>query len=75
MYDVVELESEWLTSEFTEYRARYEQTCKELTQVRDTAEVEHHCALEEEHVKWERREATLYAQLELALTSAQGHEE
>ena len=26
MYDVVELESEWLTSEFTEYRAQYKQT-------------------------------------------------
>ena len=68
-YDVVELKNEWLTSKSVEYRARYKQTCEELKRVRDSTEAERHRALEEEHVKWERREATLYAQLELAHTS------
>ena len=67
-YDVVEHESERLTSNLDEYRARYEQTREELSRLRDTAEGERHRALEEERVKWERREATLYAQLEIART-------
>ena len=65
-YDVVEHESERLMSNLDEYQARYEQTREELSRLRDTAEGERHRALEEERVKWERREATLYTQLEIA---------
>ena len=36
--------------------------------MRDTAEEERYRALEEERFKWERREATLYTQLEIACT-------
>jgi len=70
VYDGVVVENERLTSEFTEYQARYNQTCAELKRVRDAAEVELHHALTEECVKWERREATSYLQLKGAHTSA-----
>ena len=54
-------ENERLTSELAECRARYKQTLEELK--RD-AKAECERCLQEERVKWERREATLYAQLE-----------
>ena len=68
-YDVVEHESERLTSDLNEYQARYEQTHEELSHFRDNAEAKHYRALEEERVKWEG-ESTLYAQLEIAYTDA-----
>lgn len=60
------LECAELKGELIDYRARYKQTCEELTRVRVEAEAECRRALEEERAKWERRETTLYAQLEMA---------
>lgn len=63
-YDGVVIESERLMSELNEYWAQYDQTCEELKRVKGTAEIELYHALEEERIKWERREAMLYTQLE-----------
>ena len=71
-YDYVVIEKETLSIELTDYRARYEQTCAELRRVKESAETERYRALDEERVKWERREATLYAQLERARTTVSG---
>ena len=69
-YDEVLNEREELRNELTDYRARYEQTCEELRRVRENAESERYRALDEERVKWERREAMLYAHIEKVRTSS-----
>ena len=51
--------------ELTDYRAQYEQTCVELRRVKESVETDKYRALDEERIKWERREATLYTQLDL----------
>ena len=71
-YDNVVLERETLSMELINYQAWYEQTCTELKRVKETAETEKYPALDEERVKWERREATWYAQLERARTTVSG---
>jgi len=71
-YNDVVIERETLSMEHTDCRARYEQTCAELRRVKESAETERYHALDEERVKWERREATLYAQLERARTTESG---
>ena len=59
-----------LTSELAQYRARFEQACKELARVKERVQLEQYCAVEQERAKWQRREATLYAQLEAACASS-----
>ena len=61
-----------LSMELTDYWARYEQTCAELRQVKESVETDKYRALDEERIKWERREATLYAQLERARITTSG---
>ena len=58
--------------ELTDYQAQYEQTCVELRRVKESVEIDKYRALDEERIKWERREATLYTQLERARITASG---
>lgn len=49
MYDMVALESKWLTSDLNEYWAQYKQTCEELRRVRNNTE-----AKWIDHIRWIR---------------------
>ena len=66
------LERAALLMELTDYRARYEQTYIELRRVKESMETDKYCALNKKRIKWERREAMLYAQLERARITASG---
>ena len=66
-YDEVVHEIEELSNELTDYRA---QTCEELRQVRENTEIERYHALDEQHVKWEKREVMLYVHHEEVRTSS-----
>jgi len=69
-HERVVMHCEKLTSELAQYWARYKQACKELVRGKERAQLEQYCVVKQERGKWERREATLYAQLEAAHASS-----
>ena len=80
-YDDVVLERAALSMELTDYGAQYEQTCTELSQVKESVDTDKYHALDEEYIKWERRKPRcmcslkecVFLQVELALASNHCH--
>ena len=80
-YDDVVLERAALSMELTNYRAQYEQTCTELSRVKESVDTDKYHALDEEYIKWERRKPRcmrslkecVLLQVELALASNHCH--
>ena len=66
------LEREAPSKARTDYWAWYKQSCGELRQVKESMETKQYRALDEKHIKWEQRKATLYRQLERACTTVSG---